>query len=80
MKNGAAVLIVWRDCDKIGLAELNALLEKKGIRPGDREFATIYVNGDHSIANKKLGGEDDTLELKVRSIEEEFLTRMFEGE
>ncbi len=80
MKNGAAVLIVWRDCDKIGSAELNALLEKKGIRPGDREFATIYVNGDHSIANKKLGGEDDTPELKVRSIEEEFLTRMFEGE
>lgn len=80
MKNGAAVLIVWRDCDKIGSAELNNLLEKKGIRPGDSEFATIYVNGDHSIANKKLGGEDDTPELKVRSIEEEFLTRMFEGE
>lgn len=78
--NGATVLIVWRDCDKIGSAELNALLEKKGIRPGDREFATIYVNGDHSIANKKLGGEDDAPELKVRSIEEEFLTRMFEGE
>ncbi len=80
MRNGAAVLIVWRDCDKIGSAELNNLLEKKGIRPGDSEFATIYVNGDHSIANKKLGSEDDTPELKVRSIEEEFLTRMFEGE
>ncbi len=80
MKNGAAVLIVWRDCDKIGSAELNNLLEKKGIRPGDSEFATIYVNGDHSIANKKLGSEDDAPELKVRSIEEEFLTRMFEGE
>lgn len=80
MKDGAAVLIVWRDCDKIDSAELNILLEKKGIRPGDSEFATIYVNGDHSIANKKLGGKDDTPELKVRSIEEEFLTRMFEGE
>ena len=80
MKNGAAVLIVWRDCDMIGSTELNNLLEKKGIRPGDREFAIIYVNGDHSIANKKLGSEDDTPELKVRSIEEEFLTRMFEGE
>lgn len=80
MRNGAAVLIVWRDCDKIGSAELNNLLEKKGIRPGDSEFATIYVNGDHSIANKKLESEDDTPELKVRSIEEEFLTRMFEGE
>lgn len=79
-RNGATVLVVWRDCDKIGSSELNALLEKKGIRPGDSEFATIYVNGDHCIANKKLGGEDDTPELKVRSIEEEFLTRMFEGE
>lgn len=80
MKNGATVLIVWRDCDKIDSAELNNLLEKKGIRPGDSEFAIIYVNGDHCIANKKLGSEDDTPELKVRSIEEEFLTRMFEGE
>lgn len=80
MRNGATVLIVWRDCDKICPSELNTLLEKKGIRPGDSEFATIYVNGDHSIANRKLGGEDDTPELKVRSIEEEFLTRMFEGE
>lgn len=80
MRNGSAVLIVWRDCDKICPSELNNLLEKKGIRPGDSEFATIYVNGDHSIANKKLGSENDTPELKVRSIEEEFLTRMFEGE
>ncbi len=80
MRNGAAVLIVWRDCGKICPSQLNNLLEKKGIRPGDSEFATIYVNGDHSIANKKLGSENDTPELKVRSIEEEFLTRMFEVE
>lgn len=80
LRNGALVLVMWRDCDTIGYEELNKLLEKKGIRPGDSEFDYIYVNGDHSIANKKLGGEDDTPELKVRSIEEEFLTRMFEGE
>lgn len=80
MRDGDAVLIVWRDCDKIDSSELNKLLVKKGIRPGDSEFAVIYVNGDHSITNKKLGGEDDIAELKVRSIEEEFLTRMFEEE
>lgn len=79
LRNGELVLVVWRDCDMISSSEMNKLLEKKGIRPGDSEFTAIYVNGDHSIANKKLGCED-TKELKVRSIEEEFLTRMFEGE
>lgn len=80
LKNDDRILIVWRDCDTIDSAELNDLLNKKGIHPGDREFKYIYVNGDHSIANKKLGNDDNGPELKVRSIEEEFLTRMFEEE
>ncbi|MGN0820417.1 MAG: DNA methyltransferase [Akkermansia sp.] len=80
LRNGASALIVWRDCDTIDSAALNNLLSKKGIRPGDSEFDYIYVNGDHSIANRKPGSEDDSQELKVRAIEEAFLTKMFEGE
>lgn len=80
LRNGDKILIVWRDCDMIDSAALNKLLDKKGIRPGDSEFAYVYVNGDHNIANRKLGNEEDMPELKVRSIEEEFLTRMFEEE
>ena len=71
------MLIVWRDCDKINNDALNELLEKKRIRPGDSEFDLIYVNGDHNIASRRLG-RDEMKELKVRSLEEEFLTRMFE--
>lgn len=80
LQSGAKVLIVWRDCELVDARALNALLAKKGIRPGDHEFDLIYVNGDHSIANRKLGSEDGESELKVRSIEEEFLSRMFEEE
>ena len=80
LRNGASTLIVWRDCDTVDSAALNNLLSKKGIRPGDSEFDYIYVNGDHSIANRKPGSEDDSQELKVRAIEEAFLTKMFEGE
>ncbi len=80
LQSGAKVLIVWRDCELVDARALNALLAKKGIRPGDHEFDLIYVNGDHSIANRKLGSEDGESELKVRSIEEEFLGRMFEEE
>ena len=76
-RGGAKVLIVWRDCDKINNDALNELLEKKRIRPGDSEFDLIYVNGDHNIASRRLG-RDEMKELKVRSLEEEFLTRMFE--
>lgn len=80
LRNSARVLVVWRDCELVDARALNALLAKKGIRPGDHEFDLIYVNGDHSIANRKLGSEDGESELKVRSIEEEFLSRMFEEE
>lgn len=80
LSNGKRVLIFWRDCDKINSAELNKELKNKSINPKEKEYDYIYVNGDHSIANLMISGEQDALELKVRSIEEEFLTRMFEEE
>lgn len=80
LPNGKRVLIFWRDCEKINSDTLNETLKKKSINPKDKEFDYIYVNGDHSIANLKINSKEATSELKVRSIEEEFLTRMFEGE
>lgn len=80
LTNGKRVLIFWRDCDKINSAELNKELKNKSINPKGREYDYIYVNGDHGIANLMISGEQDAPELKVRSIEEEFLTRMFEEE
>lgn len=80
LNTGRTILIVWRDCEKIDSDELNKLLERKGIRSGDSKFDSIYVNGDHSIPNRKLGNEDEEAKTKVLSIEEEFLTRMFEEE
>lgn len=80
LTNGKRVLIFWRDCDKINSAELNKELKNKSINPKEKEYDYIYVNGDHGIANLMISGEQDAPELKVRSIEEEFLTRMFEEE
>lgn len=80
LRNGKRVLIFWRDCDKINSEELNAMLARRDINPKGTEFAYIYVNGDHRIANLMINSELGVPEQKVRSIEEEFLTRMFEGE
>lgn len=80
LRNGQRVLIFWRDCDKINSEELNAMLARRDINPKGTEFAYIYVNGDHRIANLMINSELGVPEQKVRSIEEEFLTLMFEGE
>ena len=80
LRNGKRVLIFWRDCDKINSEELNAMLVRRDINPKGTEFAYIYVNGDHRIANLMINSELGVPEQKVRSIEEEFLTLMFEGE
>lgn len=71
-------LIVWRDCEKIDNTALNKLLERLAVRPGDSEFKCIFVNGDHAIANKKLGTDEGAPELKIRQIENVFLEKMFE--
>jgi len=71
-------LVVWRDCDKVDNEALNKLLATKGVKPGDSEFKTIFVNGDHAVPNKKLGAEDGAGELKIRQIKNVFLEKMFE--
>lgn len=65
------ILVIWRD-DKSN-DELNAFFSKMDFTVYDREFDTIYVNGDNNLANLKKDEEH----FKVKLIEEEFKARMF---
>lgn len=78
--NGELVLLLWRDCERWDYDGLQRLLEKKGIKPQESEFAEIYINSDHTLPtvwqdNDADGGSART--LKIRSIEAEFLRLMF---
>jgi adenine-specific DNA-methyltransferase len=71
------VLIVWRkltDDREKDNAMLDAYFEKKRINTRDFEFDVIYVNGSNNLPN--LRREDET--WKVRSLEEEFMERMWD--
>jgi len=74
--NSERVLVLWRDCDIWTYDKLNGYLDKQEIK-ADTEFATIYVNGDHSIKNaiKKTDGQE--VILKIQDIESEFFKKMF---
>ena len=65
------ILVIWRDAKSND--ELNAFFSKMDFTVYDREFDTIYVNGDNNLANLKKDEEH----FKVKLIEEEFKTRMF---
>ena len=65
------ILIIWRNGQSND--ELNSFFEKMDWTVYDREFATIYVNGDNNLANLKKDEEH----FKVKLIEEEFKARMF---
>lgn len=75
---GEYTTVLWRDCEKIGYAELDQLLAKLKINPNDGEYQLIYINGDHNIASKYTTKEGEEKQLKVRSIEQMFLKNMFE--
>ncbi len=68
------VLIIWRNLRDKSNADLDAFFRKQDYRTLDREFDIIYVNGDNNLEN--LRREDET--WKVRLIEEEFLSLMFD--
>jgi adenine-specific DNA-methyltransferase len=74
-------LIIWRDCEKVAYEDLEKLCATLKINPKDMEYDVIYVNGDHTIVNSitTLAGEGEaTLTFKVRLIEDEFLSRMWD--
>lgn len=77
LRNGDDVTVFWRDCDKIGYEELDALLKKLSINALDSEFDQIYINGDHNINAHLVSTEGAEKQLKVRSIEQVFFEQMF---
>ena len=77
LRTGEYTTVLWRDCEKIGYAELDQLLAKLKINPNDGEYQLIYINGDHNVASKYTTKEGEEKQLKVRSIEQTFLKNMF---
>jgi len=65
------ILIIWRDGQSND--ELNEFFKKMDWSVYDREFDTIYVNGDNNLDN--LRKDED--HFKVKLIEQEFKALMF---
>lgn len=70
---GEKILVIWREGNDN--EALNSFFSKMDFSVYDREFDTIYVNGDNNLANLKK----DEDHFKVKLIEEEFKTKMFGG-
>ena len=79
LPNGENCLIVWRDCERWDYQQLPELLKKRCINPNNHEFDVIYINGDHNIPTV-LQEADGIKTLKLRPIEPEFLSLMFDVE
>ncbi|HHW7519120.1 TPA: site-specific DNA-methyltransferase [Mannheimia haemolytica] len=75
--SGEKTLVVWRDCEKYDYDKLNRYLDSRDINPQDSEFDVVYINGDHNVATVFADSDESVKTLKVRSIEAEFLSRMF---
>lgn len=83
LPSGEKTLVLWRDVENLDYDKLNRLCEKLAINPADSEFDVVYVNGDHNIpavftSTEAEGGITKT--LKIRQIEPEFMSRMFNTE
>jgi adenine-specific DNA-methyltransferase len=74
-RQGEKVLVVWRNLENPAHTDeaLNEFLLKSRYNPLDGDFDRIYVNGDNTVENLKMGEE----RWKVVLTEEEFLRRMF---
>ncbi|EFM99612.1 Type III restriction-modification system methylation subunit, partial [Actinobacillus pleuropneumoniae serovar 12 str. 1096] len=76
--SGEKTLVIWRDCEKYDYDRLNDYLNRHKINPQESEFDVVYINGDHNVPTVFAGNDESVKMLKVRSIEAEFLQRMFE--
>jgi adenine-specific DNA-methyltransferase len=83
LPSGEKALVLWRDAEKLDYDRLNRLCEKLAINPADSEFDVVYINGDHNIPAAFTSTEAEggiTKTLKIRQIEPEFISRMFNTE
>lgn len=71
-------LIFWRDCERVGYDGLQKQFDRLGINPADSEYSQVYVNGDHTLETVWDGEQSGS--LKIISIEDAFLSLMFEGD
>ncbi|WP_052122209.1 hypothetical protein [Gallibacterium anatis] len=68
---------MWRDCEKMGYAEVAQFFDKHNINPNSKQYDVIYLNGDHDMANQWQNEDGSESRLALRAIEPEFLNRMF---
>lgn len=83
LPTGEKTLILWRDCEQVDYEALNRFCDSHDINPRDSEFEVVYINGDHNIPSVLTTTEEEggiTKVLKLRLIEPEFLSRMFDGD
>lgn len=83
LPTGENTLVIWRDCEKISYEKLREWENRLNIGTKDNPYDVIYINGDHNLPEiysptKEEGGE--TSVRVIRSIETEFLSRMFAEE
>lgn len=71
-------LIFWRDCERVDYDGLQTQFDRLGINPADSEYSQVYVNGDHTLETVWDGEQSGS--LKIISIEDAFLSLMFEGD
>ncbi|MDE4007902.1 site-specific DNA-methyltransferase, partial [Glaesserella parasuis] len=85
-------LIVWRDCEQWHYENLYAekefshnfqggkttLFGKINFNPKNTDYAQVYINGDHTLETVWDGEQSGS--LKIVSIEDAFLSLMFEGD
>nr|WP_236931075.1 site-specific DNA-methyltransferase [Glaesserella parasuis] len=85
-------LIVWRDCEQWHYENLYAekefshnfqdskttLFGKINFNPKNTDYAQVYINGDHTLETVWDGEQSGS--LKIISIEDAFLSLMFEGD
>lgn len=81
LPTGETTLILWRDCEQVDYEALNRFCDSHAINPRDSEFEVVYINDDHNIPSVLTSTEEEggiSKTLKLRQIEPEFLSRMFE--
>jgi len=75
-RSGDKILVLWRNTADITREALDDWFTKQEYNTRDSEFDVVYVNGDNNLENLRRDNET----WKVRLIEQEFKTRMFDVE
>lgn len=77
LPNGDRCLIVWRDGEKMGYAEVAQFFNAQNINPNSYQYDVVYLNGDHDMASLWQNEDGTESRLSLRAIEPEFLRLMF---